>query len=443
MKKIVTYGIFDKFHYGHLSLLKRARELGDFLIVGVVSDEYAQDRGKLCVVDSLETRMENIRKTGLADEVLIEDHDSQKVEDIVKYGIDALVCGSDWQGKFDYLKPYCKVIYLPRTEGISSTMIRNQKYPKVRVGMIGNGRIAHRFVKEALAVEGICLTGVYNPHQESASAFALQEHLTHVWNTPEEMYEDVDAVYICSPHQTHDEYTEDALTHHKHVLCEKPLSFKEENIHRLYALAEQNHLVLMEGIKTAYCPGFLKLMRTVNSGVIGEVTDIEASFTRLTDDDLREWTDDQFGGSFTEFGSYVLLPVIKLYGTDVQVDHIHSTNKNHVDSYTKMILSCGNKTATVKTGIGVKTEGQMIIAGTKGYIVVDAPWWKTTRFEVRHEDPNQEEIFESRFVEEGLRYEISDFLYRIEGHPGRDDRLTAEESAAIGRILEQFLRARQ
>ncbi|MBQ1467985.1 MAG: hypothetical protein IIZ27_05885, partial [Solobacterium sp.] len=201
--------------------------------------------------------------------------------------------------------------------------------------------------------------------------------------------------------------------------------------------------VLMEAIKTAYCPGFLKLLRTVNNGVIGEVTDIEASFTRLTDDGLREWTDEQFGGSFTEFGSYVLLPVIKLYGTDVKVDHIHSTYKNHVDSYTKMILSCGNKTATVKTGIGVKTEGQLIIAGTKGYIVVEAPWWKTTRFEVRHENPDQKEVFESRFIMDGLRYEISDFLYRAEGLPGRGDRLTAEESAAIGRILEQFLRERQ
>ena len=108
-----------------------------------------------------------------------------------------------------------------------------------------------------------------------------------------------------------------------------------------------------------------------------------------------------------------------------------------------MILSCGNKTATVKTGIGVKTEGQLIIAGTKGYIVVEAPWWKTTRFIVRHEDPNQKEIYESRFIKDGLRYEISDFLYRIEGHPGREERLTEKESAAIGRILEQFLRERQ
>ncbi len=443
MKRIVTYGIFDKFNYGHLNLLKRARELGDFLIVGVASDEYAQVRGKLCVVDSLEERIENIRKTGLADQIIIEEREGQKIEDIVKYGIDAFVCGSDWQNKFDYLKPYCKVIYLPRTRGISSTMLRNQKYPELRIGMIGSGRIAHRFVREASAVNGIRLAGIYNPHLESAAMFAEQEHLDHVWKTPEEMYEDVDAVYICSPHQTHDEYTEDALRHHKHVLCEKPLSFREENIRRLYASAEQNDLVLMEGIKTAYCPGFLKLIRTVNSGVIGEVMDIEASFTRLTEDDLREWTDDQFGGSFTEFGSYVLLPVVKLYGTDVQVSHIHSTYKNHVDSYTKMILSCGNKTATVKTGIGVKTEGQLIISGTEGYIVVEAPWWKTTRFEVRHEDPQKKEVFESQFIKDGLRYEISDFLCRAEGHPGREDRLTAEESAAIGRILEVFLRERQ
>ena len=95
MKKVITYGTYDLFHQGHYNLLKRAKELGDYLIVGVTSEHFDEERGKVNVVDSVLERVESVRKTGLADEIIIEDHQGQKIEDIQKYGVDIFTVGSD------------------------------------------------------------------------------------------------------------------------------------------------------------------------------------------------------------------------------------------------------------------------------------------------------------------------------------------------------------
>ena len=136
MKKVITYGTFDLFHQGHYNIIKRAKDLGDYLIVGVTSESYDIERGKLNVRDSLLTRIENVRKTGLADEIIVEEYQGQKINDVIKYNIDTLVVGSDWRGKFDYLKNYCNVVYLERTKNISSTQIREETNQIFRIGII-------------------------------------------------------------------------------------------------------------------------------------------------------------------------------------------------------------------------------------------------------------------------------------------------------------------
>ena len=123
MKKVITYGSFDLFHRGHYRLLQRAKALGDYLIVGVTTEHFDEERGKLNLIDPILKRIENVKATGFADEIIVEDHIGQKIEDIQKYQVNIFTVGSDWTGKFDYLKEYCEVIYLPRTEGISSTML--------------------------------------------------------------------------------------------------------------------------------------------------------------------------------------------------------------------------------------------------------------------------------------------------------------------------------
>ena len=172
MTKVITYGTYDLFHEGHYRLLQRAKQLGDYLIVGITTEEYDRTRGKLNVIDSLMTRIENVKKTGFADEIIIEETAGQKFRDIQKYKIDIFTVGSDWTGQFDYLKDYCQVIYLERTKNISSTMLRTQNKRIQRIGVIGTGRIAERFIPEAKLVSGVSTQGVYNPHHESAARFA-------------------------------------------------------------------------------------------------------------------------------------------------------------------------------------------------------------------------------------------------------------------------------
>ena len=444
MKKVITYGSFDLFHEGHYRLLKRAKALGDYLIVGVTTEHYDESRGKMNVIDSLMDRIENVRKTGFADEIIIEDHEGQKVEDIIKYGVDIFTVGSDWTGSFDYMKNYCQVVYLERTKDISSTMLRAKKYNIIRLGIIGTGRIAARMVPEVKYVSGINIDAVYNPHIESAKRFAEQFEMNKYMNNLEELYEEVDAVYIASPHETHYDYAKSAIEHHKHVLCEKPMVLKKEQAEELFLLAEQNKVILMEAIKTAYCPGFNQLLSIVRSGAIGSVRDVEACFTKLESPLSRELTDTVYGGSFTELGSYTLLPVLKILGKKYQALEFKSQiAANGLDIYTKAYLTYDNALATSKNGLGVKSEGQLIISGTRGYIVVDAPWWKTTSFEIRHEDSSQNEKYFSKFLNDGLRYEIGDFVTGINGFGEKLFKLTAGESIMLAEIMEKFLAERK
>ena len=277
MKKVITYGTYDLLHQGHVNLLRRARELGDYLIVGVTSDSFDRGRGKLNVRNNVLERVNAVKATGYADEVIIEDYVGQKIDDIQKYEIDIFAIGSDWEGKFDYLNEYCKVVYLPRTEGISSTMLREETEKVFRVGIIGSGRIARRFVPESKVVSGVEVVSVLNPDKEEATLFQEQFCLESAHAGFEDFIQGVDAVYVASPHLTHYEYAKRSLEAGKHVLCEIPLVLKEEEARELYTLAESKGLVLLEASKTAFCPSFTHLVTLVKSGIVGDVVDVAAA----------------------------------------------------------------------------------------------------------------------------------------------------------------------
>ena len=123
MKRVMTYGTFDLLHYGHINILKRAKSLGDYLIVGLSSDEFNELKGKKSVM-SYEERKEILESIRYVDKVIKESNWEQKVDDIIKYNIDVFVIGDDWEGKFDFLKEYCEVVYLPRTKSISTTLLK-------------------------------------------------------------------------------------------------------------------------------------------------------------------------------------------------------------------------------------------------------------------------------------------------------------------------------
>ena len=123
MKKVITYGTFDLFHYGHLKILERAKQLGDYLVVAVSTDEFNAGKGKKCVYP-YEHRAQIVEAIKYVDKVIPEENWEQKISDVKEHDIDVFMIGQDWEGKFDFLKEYCEVVYLSRTENISSTEIK-------------------------------------------------------------------------------------------------------------------------------------------------------------------------------------------------------------------------------------------------------------------------------------------------------------------------------
>ena len=424
-----------------MNLLRRAKELGDYLIVGVTSDSYDKDRGKLNVRNNVLERVEAVKATGYADEVIIEDYIGQKIDDIQRYNIDTFAIGSDWEGKFDYLKEYCDVIYLPRTEGISSTQIREESMNNISLGIIGCGRVALRFPSEASVVSGIEVKGVYDTDMSKAIKLVNKEqNAVDLYASLEEMYSKVDAVYIATPHLTHYRLIKESLLKGKHVLCETPMVLNIEEAKELFRLAEDKDVILMEANKTAHCPAFNHLMVMIKSGVIGDVVDIDASLSKLWDDDmsLREFDSNQAGGSLYELGSYPLLPIIKLLGSDYKNLNFYSRMKNDVDMYTKGVIRYAHAVCSFQVGLGVKTEGNLIISGTKGYAYVPAPWWKTDYFELRYEDQNLNQKYFYKWDGYGLRYEIQEFISCIINHRHSTSRLRRRESICMAEIMQKF-----
>ena len=439
MKKVITYGTYDLLHQGHVNLLRRAKELGDYLIVGVTNDNFDRERGKLNVRNNVLERVEAVKATGLADKIIIEDYVGQKIDDIQKYDVDIFAIGSDWEGQFDYLKEYCEVVYLPRTEGISSTMLREGMQKDIRIGVAGAGRIAERFVPESKFVSSVKANCVYDIDSTKASDFARRHGIGNVSQRYEELLEQCDAVYIATPHLSHYELTKQALLQDKHVLCETPLVLNGRQAKELYYIAREHDVVLMEAHKTAHSPAFNHLITMVKSGVIGEVVDVSASESKLWGDRFtRELDPEQAGGSMYEMGSYPLLPILKLMGINYTDVHFYSKMKDGIDVYTRGVIRYPHGVCSFQLGMGVKTEGNLVISGTKGYAYVPSPWWLTDYYEFRFEDQNKNKKFFYQWDEAGLRYEIQEFASCIFNHRFSTSRLRRRESIAMAEIMQQF-----
>lgn len=440
MKKVITYGTFDLFHEGHYNILKRAKELGDYLIVGITTENYDSTRGKLNVKDSVIERIENVKKSGLADEIIIEEFTGQKVQDILKHEVDIFAIGSDWIGKFDYLKEYCEVVYLERTKGISSTQLRNKENSILKIGIVGSGRIANRFIPESKYVSGIEVEGVFSRNIDNAKSFCQQHDLAFYTDEYDYLLEKVDSVYIATPHLSHYEYIKKALINGKHVLCEKPMVLNKNEAEDLFRIAEDNNVVLLEAIKTAFSPGFLRLISFAKSGIIGDIKCVEATFTKLEKENTREFDKNQAGGSVNELATYPLIAIVKLLGGDYKdiryYSQMHRTNE--VDIFTKIDIVYTNAIATAKVGLGVKSEGELVISGTKGYIYVPAPWWKTEHFETRFEKSKHNRKYFYKFDGDGLRYEIAEFLRLINGSYLEGYKLRRKETIDIIDIIEKY-----
>ena len=433
MLTVITYGTYDLLHHGHIRLLERAKALGDYLIVGVTSDDFDLRRGKINNQQNLIERMAAVEATGLADMVIVEEYEGQKIDDIIKYSVDIFTVGSDWKGKFDYLDNYCDVVYLPRTEGVSSSEIRDKN--NIKIGLVGDPEseqtCINKFLREIEYVDGMKPVSFFGP----SPLDVLQ-----CYSNYDDFLSSVDAVYIGSHPSQHYDQVLHALQMRKHVLCESPCAFEASKYDVLYKLAKKNNCILMEGIKTAYSTAYDRLLLLIKSGEIGEVVSVDSvctslkDFERATTDFTKEWN------TITEWGPPALLPVFQILGTSPKQSNIKTRiidSENRFDVFSKIDFTFDTAVASVRIGKNVKSEGELIVSGTKGYAFVPAPWWKMDYFEIRYENPSNNRRYFYQLDGEGIRYEIVAFRKAILTGV-ESNHIPVEISRAICSIMEQF-----
>ena len=436
MVKVITYGTFDLLHYGHIRLLERAKNLGDYLIVGITSDDYDKSRGKINNKQTLMERIRAVRDTGIADEIIVEEYEGQKIDDICRLGVDIFTVGSDWEGYFDYLNEYCKVIYLPRTEGISSSEVRTEQR-RIKIGLVGTAVFQTKFVNEARFVNGVEVVGIYA--SERPSNPELQDLFYS--DKFDQLLERVDAVYIISKPEEHYADSKKALLAGKHVLCESPIAFSKEESDELFRIAKEHEVVMMEAIKTAYSTAYERLILLAKGGKIGKVISVDAVCTSLQDGLTIKGTDlSRKWNSMCGWAPVALLPVFQIFGTDYNqktFSTLFLDKEANIDAFTKIDFVYPKAVASIKVAKGAKAEGELIITGTKGYIYVPAPWWKTDYFEIRYEHQENNKRFFYQLDGEGIRYEIVAFAKSIEMKKNISH-ITEDVSGCIAQIIGDF-----
>lgn len=414
MTRVITYGTYDLLHHGHIRLLERAKALGDYLIVGITADDFDKSRGKINVQQSLMERIEAVKALNLADEIIIEEYEGQKIDDIRRLDVDIFTVGSDWIGQFDYLREYCQVVYLDRTQGVSSSEIR-QEARGVRLGIIGDSLVINKYILESAYVNGITVEGVVT---QTASVLELaKKKQIQVYESYNDLLSMVDAVYVISHPTQHFEHIKQAILAGKHVLCESPIALTQSECHELFELAKEKGLILMDAIKTAYATAYNRMLLLAKSGKIGRIVAIDATCTSLMSRKLRE--DDRpklEWSSLSAWGPTALLPILQILGIeykDMRKTSFYSETDSNVDIFTKLDFVYDGAVATIKVAKGVKSEGELIISGTQGYIYVPAPWWKMDYFELRYENQEENKRYFYQLDGEGIRYELVAFAKSI------------------------------
>lgn len=411
MKIVITYGTFDLLHYGHVRLLERAKALGDYLIVGVTADDFDKKRGKINTKQSLYERIEAVKNTGLADKIIIEEYEGQKIDDIKKFNVDVFAIGSDWQGKFDYLKAYCEVVYLERTFGISSTQLR-QSDKIVRLGYWGNDSVISKYLKQTSYVNGLKQGEIFTNDIDFLKSI-IQDENVRFTNNKQEFVNNVDAVYLKNDIKNQYASAKELLTKGKSVLCEDLPCLSTFEFDTLCNLANANNVCFMTALKTAYSIAYHRLLLLIETGIIGEVCSIQSTCTSLTktnSNNSSEW------GAICSWGPTAMLPIFQILGTNFKSKKIATQiidKKSRKEKFVSINFIYDNAIASIFVSKHVKSEGTLIISGTKGCIYVPAPWWKTDYFEIHFENQNENKKYFYQLDGEGIGNLLLQFYTNI------------------------------
>ena len=438
-KTVITYGTYDMLHIGHMKLLERAKALGDYLIVGVTDENYDRSRGKLNVVESTKKRVKAVEALDFVDKVIIETHKNQKAEDMVKYDVDIFAIGDDWIGAFDYLNEYTHVEYLARTEGISSTKLRRENFDVIKLGIVGVGRDTQAFIDEAEFVSNLKINRIYSSDFLTVKNFTKNSKTIKYGHDNYDDFLDtsIRAVYIDTSLNEHYILIKKALKAGKHVLCENPLALNKNELKELLSLAKKEKVLLLSALKTAFLPAFNQLLTELDDGIIGEVKEVRATRTSLYKE--KNYSDEFIAqGATNILSSYTSLLVSKILGKSNNLTFFDQKDKGYDISNLIISQHKGGKIGVSRVATGVKSEGDAVISGTKGYIYIPAPWWLTQKFYARFEDEHKTQVFNYQFDGCGLRYMIAEFTSLIQRDKRKSKMLTPSDMISINRVLLEY-----
>ena len=426
-------------HEGHMRLLKRAKALGDYLIVGVTDENYDRSRGKLNVVESTKKRIKAIEALNFVDKVIIETHKKQKAEDMQEYAVDIFAIGDDWVGAFDYLNKYTHVEYLTRTEGISSTQLRKENFDIIKLGIVGLGRDTRAFIDEAQHVTNLKINRIYSSDFKAVQQFTKKSNIIKYGHDNYNDFLDTNivAVYIDTALEKHYHLIQKALSAGKHVLCENPLALHKNELTELLFLAKKKKVLLLSALKTAFLPAFNQLLTVLDEGIIGEIKEVRATRTSLYKE--KKYPDTFMAqGATNILSSYPSLLVNKILGHSKDITFFDQGSEGYDVSNLIISKHEGGSIGVSRVATGIKSEGDAVISGTKGYIYIPAPWWLTKEFHVRFEDEHKSQTFKYEFDGCGLRYMIAEFASLIQRGKRKSKMLSPSDMQGINRVLIEY-----
>lgn len=428
-KVVITYGTFDLFHKGHYNILKRAREYGDYLIVAVTGESYDIGRGKLSVHDSIAERINNVMKTGLVDEIIIEEYLGQKIRDIIKYNVDVFVIGDDWRGKFDHIAEYCELVYLPRTKDISSTQLRQEQDTRYDIGMITDRLDDNQLTAEASMVSGFSLASVFAEDTALGAKVCERFGIPKAAGSVRELVEESDIVFVQTDIPDRYGYIKAALEGGKHVISDIPFSLDPEKHRELMRLAEEKDLILISNMKFFCTQVFAQLLWHIQGGLIGDIIKMDCSISKK---------DMSIDYMFHELAAMAISPIVKFMGDGYNDFKRDIVRQNDQVEFAALMLNYPKGQAIINIGNRIRVENKIEIIGTLGTIKIDGDWWRGNNFTFTGIDGSEPKQYSVNYSGNGFRLLIRDILGMIRNGDSKYRLFTNEELLTVTEILEKI-----
>ncbi|QWX85457.1 Gfo/Idh/MocA family oxidoreductase [Cellulophaga sp. HaHaR_3_176] len=310
---------------------------------------------------------------------------------------------------------------------------------KIRWGVIGLGNIAHQFVKDLLLVKDAELIAVASRDRVKADEFGKKYKATHCFGSYEELYacEEVDIIYIATPHSFHAENAIVAMNHGKHVLCEKPIGVNTSEVTKMVNAAKNNGVFLMEALWTRFFPTIKKIKEIVAEGTIGEIKYINADFAFYglnRSEESRLLNPNLAGGSLLDIGIYPIFLAYLFLGKPEQILAASKMYKTGVEIQTSMLLNYKNAQAILYSGINSKVEMKPEISGTKGSIILDATWHLTEGYTLIVDGETTH--FDMPTTGKGFFYEIEEVHSCLKSNKMQSDLWSHQNSLDIIGIID-------